>query len=254
MNWIKSNWKNVLIGLLIIAIIVSTRSCSNNADSYASEKIKDSIRYNNNVKQWKDKYGKEHTTVEQYRLSEKVFKEHADSVSRELNVRAIQIQSLTDVNVKLKLKISGFRKDTILVHIVARDSSGNPIDSTPVIKQINFEWPGSNHKGTRWIEVKGTIGEVDSLEISGIDSLQLTEYWKRKWFLGNKTYYTDVKNKNPYIHVTELKAVRSMKQDPKWLIAPSFQLGYGSGTKSWMDMRLQVGVSLIYYPLSIKIK
>lgn len=236
-------------GLIIVAVlwaVFATRQAVRNGNLYESQVKLDAIKadsFANNLKVWKDKYNKEHTTVEQHRIEKEVFNRYADSTAKILNVKGKQIEGLTQINTALNLKIKGFKKDTSYVYVPQYDSTGKVIDSTPVAKQINFNW---SHDP--WISIKGTVGAVDSLEVKGADSLVIADYWKRSWLLGPKSFYTDVANRNPYIKVTGTRAVKPVVVEPKFLLAPSIQVG-------WYGMPIITpGISFIYYPLSIKIK
>jgi hypothetical protein len=99
------------------------------------------------------------------------------------------------------------------------------------------------------LNITGTIGDVDSLNITGKDSLQIVDYWERSWLLGPKQFYVDVTNKNPFINPNQVKSVKSIYREPTFVLAPSLQASYiNSKFVSYP------GISLIYYPFSIKIK
>lgn len=236
-----------VIAALVLATIFATQKMHQAKRLYESQKVVASIEkdnYAHNLKVWKDKYDQEHTSVEQYQLEKQVFEDYAKKTANTLQIRASQISNLTQVNTQLSATIKGFKKDTAIVFIPVKDSSGKVIDSIPSTSQINFSWD----EGKPWLTVHGTIGEKDSISISGVDSLKLAWYWKRSWLLGPKSYFIDASNSNPYIKVSGIRSVSSSMRDPKWLIAPSIQLGYRN------DLLIIPGISLIYYPLSIKIK
>lgn len=236
-----------LIVIVALWAVFATRQSIVNNDLYESQITSDKIeddQYANNLKIWKDKYDKEHTVVEQHRLEKEVFNRYADSASKVLKIKAKQIEGLTQINNSLNIKINNLGKDSTIVYIPVRDSSGKVIDSTPKVKQINFKWD----KGLPWISVKGTIGEVDSIQIQGKDSIGVTDYWKRSWLLGPKHYFVDVTNSNPYIKITGARSVKPIVREPKFLLAPSVQIGWYGGPI------IAPGISFIYYPLSIKIK
>jgi hypothetical protein len=223
---------------------------SRHARLYESQKQVDNIKadgFANNIKIWKDKYDKEHVTVEQHRLEKEVFESYADSIAKLLGIKSKQIESLTQVNTSLNVTAKGkdIKKDSTIAYVpTKRDSTGKVIDSVAVVKQVNFKW----EKGLPWLYIQGSIGEVDSVNVSGKDSLNFTNYWNRSWFLGPKHYYTDAKNSNPYIKLTGARTVQPIVREPRWLIAPSATVGW-NGTPVLLP-----GISIIYYPLSIKIK
>lgn len=245
----------LLIGTLIL-LFLSIRSCSNQRREKSSfEKLlnltKDSL--NKDVKFWKDKSNQEHATVERVKLEKEAMQYYADSLAKVLKIKSKQVEEITTV--KSKLKYSGkLSKDTVyrdsLVYI--KDTSGNVVDSsiTKIATRINFSKIDSP-----WIKIKGSVGDRDSIEVSGIDTLVKVDYWKRKWLLGQKRYYSDITNKNPYIHiegyrVVELRQARS----PILTIGPSIQLGYPINNINWRKSQLQIGISIQYTPLSIKLK
>lgn len=90
--------------------------------------------------------------------------------------------------------------------------------------------------------------DSNSVKVEMYDTLVFTDYWKRVGFLGlgGKRYFKDVSNRNPYIRLTGLKTIEAKPKNPTVIIGPSF--GYDAITN-----RPTIGVSLIWYPGSIKL-
>lgn len=86
----------------------------------------------------------------------------------------------------------------------------------------------------------------DTVYLSLKDSLQITEYWKRKWFLGAKNTYIDIQNRNKYVKMSKIVAYRVKTKKPLFIIGP--YMGYNA-----LNNNFSAGVAIIIYPLSLKI-
>lgn len=220
-------WVKILIGCLIAFIVVCMKTCNDRKLQLSS--LSNQINEANyQSKIWKDKYGKEHITVQQISLLKEDIKRKFDSVGRLLKIKPKQIITVTEGQTQFVFQ-KELRIDTVW--------SGDSILS----KILEFE--------DNYIKVKASFFEEDgNIEVSGSDTLKYVEYWKRRWFLGEKRYYIDLTNKSPYIKFTGLKSYTLNKAKPKFLIAPSVGLGYLINGK----VLPYIGVSGVYYPISLK--
>lgn len=253
-----NNYKTCLYWIVLIVLIALLFITFQQRDEYLAKyksttelRRLDSLSFDKELTTWKDVSGNEHKLVERYSIENGVFRSYVDSMSHVLSVNSKQISSLTQINQELVIKNQQLSKDSVHIkYVYYKDSTGKP-DSIAQIQQIDFSWPSKSFVGKRWIDITGSVGEKNVINISGTDSLAITNYWKRTWLLGPKHLYTDVSNRNPYITISGVRSVESGIAEPRWLIAPSVQLSYQLGTG---QIRLLPGVSLIYYPLSFKIK
>lgn len=231
-----------IVVLLAVVTIFSAKSCIRyKREAKSAQNVANGIVFNLEAKTWKDKYNQEHLQVKQYELEKAVFNKYVDSTAKLLNIKSKQIQSITQINSDLNIKLKNiFSKDTS--YRIAKDSSR-------VISQIDFKYKNPLNKDVNWLNITGTIGDVDSLDVTGKDSLQIVDYWKRLWLLGPKQFYVDVTNKNPFINPNQVKTVKPVYQEPTFILGPSLQ-----GTYLNQKVQFYPGVSLIYYPFSIKIK
>lgn len=85
----------------------------------------------------------------------------------------------------------------------------------------------------------------DTIFFSIKDTFQIVDYWKRTWFLGKKKYYVDISSSNPYTKVNSIVAREIKIKNPKILIGPSIQYNP-------FNNRTTPGVSIMYYPLTLK--
>lgn len=172
------------------------------------------------VKVWKDKYDNEHLRLEKIQIEKVVMEHYADSLASLLKIKPKQVQSVTNIKTQVELR------EKLVVDTVYIDSTKS---------YSTFKW------SDKWMSIKGDIGKSDSIYISGVDTLTKTDYWKRKWFLGRKHYYTDISNQNPYIKLNGFKAVElKQKSTPRLGIGP--YVGYDVLSK-----KPSVGISISYH-------
>lgn len=192
------------------------------------------------VTYWVDKYDKEHAQVKKIALPAKNMEEYVASISRRLNIKPKQIDETALI------------ETGIAVH-VPLTTIPIKIDSSDCHKAYKIDF-----HNTPWMDITGKVGlgkDRDSLNITGIDTIIKTNYWKRNWFLGPKTYWSDYSNANKYIKIKGVRTVGKEVKDPVFIIAPSLQLSYPlSKELDFLKPQLTIGFSIIYYPLSIKIR
>ena len=232
-------FKNMaLIILILIILFLVMKSCQ-------GEKIRmvptASIQkdYTNEIKIWKDKYNREHITVKEIRLSRDQFRVEVQRITELLNIKEGSIAKVTGIITK------GEFKGQLEVETISKSDSTNrnPNDLTNLSTIFKYrELP--------WINLKGELGTNNLFTLEINDTLMVTNYSKRKWFLSPRRYFTDVSGKNPYIKIKGVQTLGESIKDPTFIIAPSISLGYGLDSRVYPT----AGVSIIYYPLSIKIK
>lgn len=87
--------------------------------------------------------------------------------------------------------------------------NANAIDSTPKLaKRFDYK--------TKWDTYKGIIYNDSAFVIrNGMDSLDITCYWERSWFLGAKTYNAETISLNPETKIIYTKSVIVKKKGSK---------------------------------------
>ena len=94
----------------------------------------------------------------------------------------------------------------------------------------------------KWNTIK--IVSMDSVYVAIRDTFQIVDYWDRKWLFAQKKYYVDVKNSNPLLKIEKVTSREIRVGTPHFIIGPSVQYSLNKG--------LYPGVSIIYYPFSLK--
>lgn len=175
---------------------------------------------------WIDLYNKEHIRVQQIELSKEDLRREVERVSYLLSIKPKQIHTVTTSTSSLKfdtiVKVDTFTRDGVQIR--------------------EFKWSDN------YISVSAQLAEESGdIQVSGFDTLTYTEYWKRKNIFSRKNYFVDLSNSNPYIKFSSIKSLTLDKTKPKFIIGPSFGVGY-----TLKGIQPLVGVSVIYYPISLK--
>ena len=157
---------------------------------------------------YKDKYGKEHARTESLVAEHAIMEKELNRLSDELGIS--------------KKKIRGAKTVTV---------GGS--DTFKLTNNVYID---------KWNTIK--IVSTDSVYVAIKDTFQIVDYWDRKWFLGQKKYYVDVKNSNPLLSVEKVTSREIRVTNPRFIIGPSVQYSLNKG--------LYPGVSIIYYPFSLK--
>lgn len=98
----------------------------------------------------------------------------------------------------------------------------------PFINQIPFTFIRTGNVNEKWYSLEYKVTEK-GLTISPFKTwtdLTVITGEKRKWFLGKKTYVTDVTASNPFISVLEVKSFTAKKK-VRWYDTTVFKVGIG---------------------------
>jgi hypothetical protein len=235
---INEAFKIILILLLIIAFGIAVfkvvkayydnYSISMQTKSLQQQKI-DLTR----AKVWQDKYNQTHIELERTKVDKAILEVQVDSLARILKIKPKQVESLTqiksDINLDKPLTITN-----VVDTIQPKEKGQSPI----INKYTKFQYKD------KWIDIVGDVNHKNKIKIQGQDTLTKTDYWKKKWFLGSRHYYSDISNKNPHINITGVKQVESDIKDTHWSVGPYIGVGYQAGDFS--RAQLSVGISLQY--------
>lgn len=230
-TFIKNNWKRIILGAaVILALLLFPWNCDNQDIANQSKDVSDKKIDLSQVQIWKDKYNNEHYKLERLQVDKSVLQVHADSLAKLLKIKPKQVQSYT--HIKSGVSLDQKLKSEIKYDTIWEDGFKTVIEYRP------FSY------NDKWIDIKGDIGKSDSIHIKGTDTLTKVNYWKRKWFLGTKHYYSDFSNSNPYIKIEGLKQVEVKQTKSRWGIGPSIQMSARLGTP--IEFIPTIGLSLQY--------
>lgn len=237
----------IIIFILVIILLGSIRSCQRKESNISSLQNTISIldsSYQKSVKIWKDKEKNTHYTIKQLELDKESLKLYTKGLERKLGVKTKNLHTATTFSTTTKIEkelIVEILRDTIY-----RDSS-----HTDTLQQYNFSFQD------QWADIKGCVGDSvnckDSISIHLVDSYEVVEYRKKHLFKQDE-YFIDISNKNPYIQLSSLKSLKLKQTSKKIALGVSFGVGYGTQniiSKSPYP-QLQVGISFMYLPLSLK--
>lgn len=118
----------------------------------------------------------------------KEFKELKKSLKNLENFS--QVSTTTDIHRTVKLK------DTTII----------------TVDNIYMAGKGFEYKD-QYESISGSIvGDSISWSIQHKDSLQIVQYWDRKWFLGKKKYYSEIKSLNPNTQISYQKNIKTKRK------------------------------------------
>lgn len=222
-------WREIILFLVLIYILLSLRSCQQYTETIKglesfNSKIANQLSFESQeVKRWKDSYNQEHQVVRELTINKQAAELVLDSLSQLLKIKSKQIKSTSSTVINLQ---AGGRP---IITPLQKDSNYNikigdiTFSSLPVTR-LNWTDP----KG--YVQIGGVLftpNNQDTLWVKGTDTLNITRYWKRKWFLGPKQHYIDVSNSNPYISTNSYKGVQIKESRKNWSVGPFMGIGYG---------------------------
>ncbi len=239
----------VVIVILIVVLLITMKSCERQKSKVESQSQLISLMdssYQKSLKSWKDKEGHQHLTISQLQLDKEELSKLVEKQAKLLGIKSKNIRSVTTLTTEVIVD-KGLKVDT-LEKIVYVDSV-----HMDTLRQFNF------HYNDKWAKVNGSIGDSitqkDTINIYLTDTITTTTYLKKRWFKPDLRMI-DVSNVNPYVHLGSLKSLELKEPKPKTL-AIGLTLGVGYSTSNAIMRnpypQLQVGISIIYLPLSIKI-
>lgn len=211
-EWFKTNSNKLLFLLILIVGITITHSLFKRDNDIITSTI---IDYQE-VKKWRDKYNNEHNTVKQLQLDKNNFKKQVDSISKLLEVKPKDINSVTSVTTKT---------DTIFKSKLVY------IDS---LKSFGFS------KKDNYLALSGLINREDtiiSVQLITVDTLTFIPYKKRNFF--KETYVVDITNKNPYNKIISGYSYAQTEKIKRWGIGPN--IGYDP-----LNNKITYGIGIQY--------
>jgi spore coat polysaccharide biosynthesis protein SpsF (cytidylyltransferase family) len=193
------NRLNLIVLIALIAIIIFLTSyllfMQSKIDSLSSYKsmyeltLKENKVFQDEAGKWRNRAENAEVTVDNLKDLKELknlsseFKELKKNLKNLENY--ISINSQTTIEQTIKLKDS----------IVYKDS-------------VAYNLPSFNFKN-EWTTIRGVIDNGDvRLSIQNKDSLEVVQYWDRKWFLGKKKYLTEIKSNNPNTKISYQKNIK----------------------------------------------
>lgn len=199
----------IIIASCIIIFILGWKGC-------AVERAKNQLakEYNKlftnsvlEIKRYKDDSGRVHNRAEVLVIDNLILEQQVAEQARLLNIKPKQIKG--DVEY---------------------------ISDGTVIKQVDTVYKDG------WVEIRRLPN--DTIKVHLIDTLNVTRYWKRTWFLAHKKEYIDITNRSPYVTITPLRAIEGKSKTPKFIIGPYVGVDYRK--------QPSFGIGILYYPTTIK--
>lgn len=216
----KIDFSWIIIFLLsIIAIVFLLKNCEQREKINYFEKSKkiDSTT----IKQWKDKYGKEHTIS---KINEINFANLLNSKDEELNklreewLKDKTIKDKTILNTKTKQKITAKLVDS--TYIIVNNDKRDTIINKNKILTYNDEW----------IKLKGEISKNDSviIDYEVFNKFDITTKEYKHGFLNmKKDYVIEIVNQNPNTTTDKIIQYKFEKKPKKFYETRLFSYGIG---------------------------
>lgn len=237
----------IFISCIVILLLLTVRKCNEKTEKlYNLQNTIDVLnkKYEKGQKIWFDKNLQQHITISQLQIDKSSFEEINKQLAKQLKVKAKNINSVTILTTNTKIE-----KQLLIDTLVKVVTLNDILHDT--LKQYNFKY------SDKWVEVEGCLGDSvnckDSISIQLTDSLIVTIY-KKSHLFKKDVIKVDVLNQNPYVKFTSLSSLSYPLKKPKLGVGLSLGIGYGIQnitTKSPYP-QLQLGISLIYLPLTLK--
>lgn len=231
--------KNLILSIVAIGMIVvlfmtikGCREAQESLNNTQGELYSVKEGFQREKKVWYDKDSLQHITIRTTQLEKESLENYVKDLAKKLSIKPKQIESRDGVTISTA--ISGqLVRDTI-----------RTTDS--FYKDYKFSY------SDEWVELSVTQKDSMLYEffLKTSDTLTTTSYWKRRWFLGEKRWYTDVFNTNPYNELQSIVSLRTTpKKNVKVLLAPYVGVGWNG-----KELVPNIGIGIVYYPLSLKIR
>ena len=155
-----------------------------------------------------------------YELASKeneIFKDEAGKWRNRAENAEVTLDNLKDLKElkRLSSEFEGVKKSLKNLENYISVSSTTNIEQTIKLKDsivykdsVAYNLPSFTYND-QWTIVSGVIDSGDvKLKVSNIDSLEVVQYWDRKWFLGKKKYFTEIKSHNPNTKIDYQKNIK----------------------------------------------
>lgn len=203
MKVIRKVWFWFVVVSAVVAMVLGQRACKRGNQVLDARRVSrvvqvDSVRY------WRDLYGREHATrmvaEGDRRTLELFYAGKLDSARKELGLNKRQLKGHTEIETQAQGGGS-VPVTTVVVH----DTVNGVVYMDTVRRVIYVDSVGQDTLAV----VTASIG-ADSADVTYKVwvTLKKRDYWRRKWFMGRKRWYTDVSSTNPRVKVKGLESLR----------------------------------------------
>jgi len=203
---LKKYWREIIIGILLIVVVLSTKQCQKQKSDIALlNNIQDSTF--NVIREIKGKNGELTSQVNTYEITIDQLKESGDKLGIDNKALKQQIGSLKNLTAYYKAKIE--LRDTFT--IVNHDTTF--IEKGDTTRAKAFQW------SNKYLVIQGfTAPSYTTISYDYHPTFTLTSYYKDKGFLRLKKgqLVSDLKFDDPNMQVREFKAVRITEEPKKW--------------------------------------
>lgn len=214
--------KETAIGLIVVIVVLF--GCF----MFKKKEVADISRLLNrkqdSVKIWKDKYGKEHATLQQaeesYQVSQILHKKENDSLAKVLGINAGNIRGVTKTVTKTEFTVLPGKVDTVYYP----DTSG-----AKRIRHLSGSF--TDH----WLHASAQLGDTSWIKGIVTDTTNVITY--TRGFFNAKTYL-DVTHNAPYVKTNDIKSY--MVKEPTGGLDVSIFAGGGYNVSSIDLKRPQV--------------
>jgi hypothetical protein len=242
LSFAEKNWRTIAIVILVLIAFFSIKSCSNSLHRIKQlEKVsewRDGL-HSSEIKKWKDENKELHEQVENLFTDALDLNFEVDSISDILSIKPKQIISFSKTGTTFSVNEKPVVDSVVKKVPIPQGDS----DSMDIVTQYDFHWVAKDSSMKVW----GTVGNgQDSVHVAGTDIISRTDYWKRKWFLGAKHYYSDFHHSNKYIETVWYQGAQISRKDKKWSLGVSVLYGYPVNYIQLKKPVTAVGVSLQY--------
>lgn len=199
-----------LFALLALFLFFWLRSCSRNKDLETELKAsKQSVKY------WQDESGNAHARLKKVEYEKKEMKKQVDSIAAVLKIKPKTIKSYIQADAKIDTVL---KPEYIPVYITDTIQIGDSIRIDSILAyQLDYQ-------DSVWLSIKGTVPSKSGLQVSLQTKISVTEFYKKKWFLGKKHHYIDIGVDNPYIKLSNAQSYH-LKPPARLRIRPGIGLG-----------------------------
>jgi hypothetical protein len=223
LSYAGKNWKNIALILSVVIAFFSVRGCNDRGQRIKDLKAAQSYNkaaYNSELKKWKDQNNELHVEADNLLVEHFAVLADLDSISHLLSIKPKQVVSYSKTAVEI------VANGKPIVDSTVKKVSVEGSDSIDIVTQYDFSWFNRDSTLHAW----GTVGNGnDSVHVWGIDSLSRTDFWKRKWFLGAKQYYSDFHHSNNDIKTVGYTGTQIREKEKRWIVAIGGGFGYPFG-------------------------
>lgn len=198
----------VIAVIILVGVLVGSYFLNKCSGTKKEPTVKvDSIAY------WRDQFNREHAKTSQIEITDK--SQLPASMQGEYD-SLLKLYRLKDKNLQEYTKALIEARGHVDARLIAIHDTFNSNSTDTIVGDLAFDYRD------RYMDMSGVV-EADSVHINyAVEApITVTQYWKRKWFLGSKQYFIDGYSDNPNVHISNLHEVRIKEKVPsRWGVGP----------------------------------